>query len=74
MRQKSKQHKKIPKSRVSSSCCIYYPVDVNVVQAQAKPPTVESDPLEDIPLIDENNVETFSEQVACAFSDSCVSG
>ncbi|KAM0798939.1 hypothetical protein BDR22DRAFT_857202 [Usnea florida] len=31
-------------------------------QTQAKPPTVESDPLEDIPLIDENNVETFSEQ------------
>lgn len=31
-------------------------------QTQAKSPTVESDPLEGIPLIDENNVETFSEQ------------
>ena len=49
-------------------------MDINVVQAQAKPPTVEADPLEDIPLIDENNVETFSEEVACAFSDICASG
>ena len=49
-------------------------MDVNVVQAQARSPTVESDPLEGIPLIDENNVETFSEQVACAFSDICASG
>ena len=49
-------------------------MDVNFVQAQAKPPTVESDPSEDIPLIDENNVETFSEQVACAFSDIYASG
>ena len=49
-------------------------MDVNVVQAQARPPTVESDPLEDIPLIDENNVGTFSEQVACTFSDIFASG
>ena len=44
------------------------------MQAQAKPPTVESDPLEDIPLIDENNVETFSEQVACALSVTFATG
>ena len=49
-------------------------MNINVVQAQAKSPTVESDPLEGIPMIDENNVETFSEQVAYAVSDICASG
>ena len=38
------------------------------LQAQAKPATVESDPLEDIPYVDESNVDTLSEQVKCIFS------
>lgn len=38
------------------------------MQAQAKPPTVESDPLEGIPQIDENNVDNLSEQVTCGLS------
>lgn len=36
------------------------------MQAQVRPPTVESDPLEGIPQINENNVDTLSEQVTCA--------
>lgn len=38
-----------------------------MLQAHAKTSTVESDPLEGIPQIDENNVDTLSEQVACVF-------
>ena len=49
--------------------------DTNSWVAQVKPPTVESDPLEGVPQIDENNVDTLSEQVACALSRTlCVTG
>ena len=51
------------------------PKDIDSWVAQVKPPTVESDPLEGVPQIDENNVDTLSEQVACALSrTSCVFG
>ena len=40
--------------------------DANFLEAQARPPTVESDPLEGVPQIDEKNVDSLSEQVTCA--------
>ena len=36
-----------------------------LLEAQARPPTVESDPLEGVPQIDERNVDSLSEQVDC---------
>ena len=38
--------------------------NTEIMQAQTKTPTVESDPLEGVPQIDESTVETLSEQVA----------
>ena len=40
--------------------------DVDFLQAHEKSPTVESDPLERIPQVDETNVDSLSEQVESA--------
>ena len=42
--------------------------DVNSLEAQARQSTVEADPLEGVPRIDENNVESLSEQVISALT------
>lgn len=36
---------------------------LTLLQAQARPSTVESDPLEGVPTITESNVDSLSEQV-----------
>ena len=70
---KPKQHKKSSESRVSENIENDALGDANSLQAHADSPTVESDPLERIPQIDENNVDSLSEQVESAlFRNLCM--
>ncbi len=56
-REKPKEQRKLV---INGNCALQ---NFNTLQAQAKPSTVETDPLEDVPRIDENNVDSLSEQV-----------
>ncbi|KAL9137494.1 MAG: hypothetical protein Q9175_001294 [Cornicularia normoerica] len=57
-RRKAKQEKEKEKSAPEVEAA----QEKSKEQSQAKPPTVESDPLDGIPQIDESNVDTLSEQ------------